>query len=524
MKPLNADQQGCDPISSNCVIWQGPDIECIGLCKGDSVSAVVAKLGNELCTVLTSLNIDTYDISCLEIGNCGPENFEALIQLLIDKICGLETSVSNLENTSGTGTGGTSNPVVGDTATDTALVIATDILAGNNVPNAVIATAEPFWYTNPTGDTVKQMQIVDYVAAAGNKIATIGSEMRTVQETLVNHSNRISDLENTPEKELALPNMAPVCVAPVTPLIPLDQFTMLLEQQFCALRTATGNEQDLYEAILKQCVGLNDADQLQGPGKMNQIDGWRDDITNVSDSLVNLWLGYCDVRAAMLSMQAVVITSSCDDLDIEVSGLVTANNKLSLFYSGTYPTGYVETEPVLLKITDSDNNSLTISTTILPYLNTVDGYSVDLETTPINSASNLIVNVPMTFGDGSSVCQKVVTEVIINTGICPTVNITPLQESLDWTYTYLGGAASLNMVLYDQTGTSVLANQIDVVTGPETISNIFGGLTAGLQYKMRLEITPSGTSEPTLCPFSGVTTLANVCLPPMNLTGQVIIT
>jgi len=47
MKPLNYSSENCDPISSNCVIWQGPDIDCIDLCKGDTVSEVIYKLATE---------------------------------------------------------------------------------------------------------------------------------------------------------------------------------------------------------------------------------------------------------------------------------------------------------------------------------------------------------------------------------------------------------------------------------------------------------------------------------------------
>ena len=43
-------QEGCNPMSSNCVLWQGPDIPCINLCKGDSISDITAKLAEELCT------------------------------------------------------------------------------------------------------------------------------------------------------------------------------------------------------------------------------------------------------------------------------------------------------------------------------------------------------------------------------------------------------------------------------------------------------------------------------------------
>ena len=49
MKPLNLDKSTCNPISSNCVIWGGPDIECINLCKGDTITDVTYKLALELC-------------------------------------------------------------------------------------------------------------------------------------------------------------------------------------------------------------------------------------------------------------------------------------------------------------------------------------------------------------------------------------------------------------------------------------------------------------------------------------------
>ena len=71
MKPINYDDSGCNSISSNCVLWQGPDIECIDLCKGDTVSEVVYKLANELCTLLDKFNVDTYDISCVSLQQPG---------------------------------------------------------------------------------------------------------------------------------------------------------------------------------------------------------------------------------------------------------------------------------------------------------------------------------------------------------------------------------------------------------------------------------------------------------------------
>jgi hypothetical protein len=92
MIPTNKDNNaGCTPLSSNCVIWQGPDIPCIKLCKGDSVSDVVARLADELCTVLDYLKVDSYDLECFNPVCPKLDDFHDLIQFIITKLCDLQT-------------------------------------------------------------------------------------------------------------------------------------------------------------------------------------------------------------------------------------------------------------------------------------------------------------------------------------------------------------------------------------------------------------------------------------------------
>jgi hypothetical protein len=90
MKPLNLDNSPCSPVSSNCVIWAGPNIPCIKLCAGDTISDVTFKLATELCTILDYLNVDNYDLSCFNLASCQPNNFQELLQFLINRICALK--------------------------------------------------------------------------------------------------------------------------------------------------------------------------------------------------------------------------------------------------------------------------------------------------------------------------------------------------------------------------------------------------------------------------------------------------
>jgi len=86
----------CVPISSNCIIWQGPNIECIGLCQGDTITDVIYKLATAYCELSNQLQAGNFDISCIECPegiDCTVDNIQDLLDVLIAKICELQTSV-----------------------------------------------------------------------------------------------------------------------------------------------------------------------------------------------------------------------------------------------------------------------------------------------------------------------------------------------------------------------------------------------------------------------------------------------
>ena len=76
-----------DNISSNCVIWQGPDISCIDLCNGDTISEVVFKLATEVCSLITNgvsanPSLTGLDLTCLNIRGVTPTELVQLVLLL----------------------------------------------------------------------------------------------------------------------------------------------------------------------------------------------------------------------------------------------------------------------------------------------------------------------------------------------------------------------------------------------------------------------------------------------------------
>jgi hypothetical protein len=86
-------KDGCMKTSSNCVIWEGPDIPCLKLCNGDTITEVLYKLATKFCDTLVMLDPTQYDISCFNSVSCPPTDFSELFQLVIDQICAIQLLV-----------------------------------------------------------------------------------------------------------------------------------------------------------------------------------------------------------------------------------------------------------------------------------------------------------------------------------------------------------------------------------------------------------------------------------------------
>ena len=93
-KPTNTRSSGCAVTTSNCVVWQGPDLCCINLCHGDTISDVINELAKKICKIFEMLDVQSYDLSELINTECPPANFVELIQLLIDTIAKINLGTS----------------------------------------------------------------------------------------------------------------------------------------------------------------------------------------------------------------------------------------------------------------------------------------------------------------------------------------------------------------------------------------------------------------------------------------------
>ena len=201
----------CSNISSNCVIWQGPDISCINLCNGDTVSEVIAKLATELCALVVAVpgepSLTGLDLLCvLPAGQSPPVTVEATFQLIVDYICALSP-------------GGT-----------------------YTLPTLTLPTC--LQYTDPqTGLLVTTARLDDYAVLTAAKVCDILSTIAIIQTTLTNHETRLIVLENCVLPCTAAtgePNVISSCILAGSGLIPASTLLLALEIAYCNLENAVG--------------------------------------------------------------------------------------------------------------------------------------------------------------------------------------------------------------------------------------------------------------------------------------------
>lgn len=88
-------------INSTDVIWNGKNIPCIDLCKGDKISILLYLLAKEICSIveqekdLENLTLDCLKEKCL---NCNKYGLHDLLQLMIDNDCYIKNTITDLNS------------------------------------------------------------------------------------------------------------------------------------------------------------------------------------------------------------------------------------------------------------------------------------------------------------------------------------------------------------------------------------------------------------------------------------------
>lgn len=349
MKPLNLDNKPCSPISSNCVVWQGPDIPCIHLCTGDSISEVIHKLATELCEVLETLKVSNYDLTCFSTISCGPQNFQELVQFILDQLCLLEGGTPS-------SSGGTVVPITSpldprqpnsSSQLVTVKPIFTKARASETCPDCVVTVPDEF-----VVGTQRTMQLVDYAVVMGERIAGIVTEVSLMNDQMVDIVKRVVTLENTPAPSLAMPSFTIGCQIGSLLSGSTNQIDTLLEEfinnVWCGYTTSTGSATELTTAVGQACITDASVSLEKGSAMSIGYAGlWVDDAdySTVADAINNIWISLCDVFSYLTSGKFEITTLDSNTINLTLSADKVLTAKVQdtgwvdlegfEFYSGT---------------------------------------------------------------------------------------------------------------------------------------------------------------------------------------------
>lgn len=484
---------GCNPISSNCVVWQGPDIPCIDLCHGDTISEVVYKLASELCDLLDATSLTGLDLSCLDL-NQAPQTQKELLQVIIDTLCSLDGRCTTLEGGSGGG---------GSTST----IMAT-------LPSCL-------QYTNQQNDLVTQLPIDDYAELVAARVCTILANITAISTTVNNHESRITVLENTvTNNQSSIPQVLPSCVLPAV-LTDIDEVVEVLEAEYCNLSNAIGGAEGALSVNSAVCTNLNNSASLSGQGPMSSLVGWNSTVSNLSESLQNLWITVCDIRNAVQSIKDTCCSTSCDDIIFTFVPSLSGNNTtLYLDFTGTsIPAGFVQNNILgsVVSIVDGAGNSFTDYVDIVSAVNAGVSGTVDITTSGLNVVTGLTITTTLAVNNGTIDCNKGVTKTVKSNFECPTLTTTVTETTIDYSFINTNGPVNYSIAL--MLGSATLAT--DSISGAgNTVIGQFDSLVAGNTYKITVTVT-SGSESKTCTSKTVTTTAAPSCPSPTNVTATV---
>lgn len=464
MKPLPNKSGDCTPTSSNCVVWQGPELCCINLCEGDTISDVIYKEAKVLCYLAEQLDLSDLDISCLtnDCEDCSTDKkLKNILALLIQKVCLLEGGGATMSLMSASSSG----------------------------DEPILTVASGLRYTDSNGDLVIQLPESEYVELIGSKLSDTMARVSLVEYESGQNSLKIAQLqadmpEPTPIPEVSLPG-----VMPDSNPYPVQDVVEELGNQFIDLRDATGTPTELDASVDVQPTALASDEALSTSGPMSGISGWVDTPLTIADTITNLWLTVIDMRDALKTVIENTAVS-CSDILINYAATVTDNGAtVNIFLSGYchIPNGFADCSPTsTITITDTGGNSYTESLDVTTLSSTNGAYSISLVGTPVNTASDYTVQLDACLTNGIITCGKtVIKQLENNVSVCP--QITPYRSgdtiSYVMTVPVLSSSITYKVDLYhdvspiELTATNEYSNPTSTI-----ITGEFTGLSADTYY------------------------------------------
>ena len=488
MIPTNSNQNlPCSPISSNCVVWQGPNLACIDLCTGDSISDVVAAIATKLCSIIDAScacepDLAGLDLKCtLDTTEPEPANLVETLQTIVDYICTTVTPVTPL-----------------------------------------LPLAKCLTYQDQLGNIVTELPLVEWAQLIGRTICDLVTSVNSLNTNIVNLQSRITILENcvlpcglnpSPNPNPDADAIVSCCIFPGQE-VTINVLTLAIEQKYSQLAAAVGSTSAINNAISSQGITAADS-RLAVPGTMGDITGWISSPQSLAETNTNQWKVIGDLYSAVSDIQAQ-LPAQCDGVNFvftynPISGSGNGSPDLiNLNFQGTtIPQGFSDCGgSTIITITDSNGTFTKQSVIVSSLTQSTTGVNIDVST--LNTLSSLNLSIPFCVTDGVSQCADRQQVVIPLTIPCPAIVVAASTLSIQVNIVNPFGQeviytiAAISQTTGVQLGTTTISKP-----GSNVTYQFFGG-TPGDTYDVVVTIE-AGPNSISTCPKQSATIPGSLC-------------
>jgi len=485
MIPTNSSTttNGCDNISSNCVIWQGPDIACIDLCHGDTVSDVIAKLATELCDLITNgvianPSLEGLDLTCLNIPGITPTTLVPVLQAMITQICKNEVSSQSDD--------GRKTQVQAD------------------LP--VLTLPGCLEYDDANGNRVTELRLDLFAQKTAQKVCINVADIQAAQITLASHGQDIAELQACVlpcDGGVVEAQIVPTCVSTVGTLTNVSTVLLALEIRFCALENAVGLPSVINSAISQSIITGSYITLTNNAVSYGSITGWNNSTTNLAQSMQNAWVVIDDMYSAITNIKNNCCPSGCDSVtfgytttNILSNGEITGLN--FNFQGSTIPAAFNDCAgSTVITITDVSNNVITQTVNVSSLQTVSGGINVSLPT--INTNQDFTASVAFCVTDGADTCSDTILSTINGVLACPpTITVTQISGTgATVSFVNLIGTTAVYTIDILDPSNNVVGTFVQNSPGTN-VSHVFTGLIPGTTYTVRLTVAQGGATQ--VCP------------------------
>lgn len=473
----SALHQNCEPISVNCVMWDGSDLCCITLCKGDSAKDIIFKLAKKMCVHDTQLDMSGLNLRCLSVCNPAPCTFELLdvLQAIIDRLAACCCDEPSPDS------------------------------SGRYVPPTYTIPAS-LRYVDENGDTVDTLGGEDYLELVGQAAGTLTDRANATDIEFAAQSARIDTIVDNIPPEYTPPTVQAPVVMGDSAEYQMPVVIEATDEYLGDLLETTGTNSQILTAIgLQGSVGTAAAFSINGI--VSSLPNWVASPTKLADFITNAWVYMKDLRfgvAQALEQSAITCNSIIFDYTLAFSSDAKTLYVYVRGYS-TLPAGFEDDSPSgQIKLVDSAGSQYTDSFSFetamaSPFV------AVDLTSSGLAIGASLTatINVAVTNGDLS--CAKQTVKSIENGYvICPEIALSATSTVV----TYIFNPPVENNVVYTidlLDGLTLAVLQTDTITNPTGVTTgTFTGLTTATAYKVRATVS--------------ITTMPSVICSPFDIT------